>query len=48
VQVDLEPGVVDSIKNCPIGTLFKQDNFIHANNGAGKCLTILLIIHNEI
>ncbi|KAK4337370.1 hypothetical protein RND71_043327 [Anisodus tanguticus] len=36
VQVDLEPGVVDSIRNCPIGTLFKQDNFIYAKNGAGN------------
>ena len=35
VQVDLEPGVVDSIRSGPNGTLFKQDNFIYANNGAG-------------
>jgi len=36
VQVDLEPGVLDSIRSSPIGNLFKRDNFIHANNGAGN------------
>lgn len=36
IQVDLEPGVVDSIRNCPIGGLFKEDNFIYAKNGAGN------------
>jgi len=36
IQVDLEPGVVDSIRSSPIGGLFKQDNFIYAKNGAGN------------
>lgn len=36
VQVDLEPGVVDSIRSCPLGELFKRDNFIFAKNGAGN------------
>merc|ERR1712029_548325 len=36
VQVDLEPGVVDSIRSSASGSLFKQDNFVYANNGAGN------------
>jgi len=34
--VDLEPGVMDAIKASPLGTLFRPDNFIHAQSGAGN------------
>ena len=30
ILVDLEPGVVDSIKSGPMAKLFKPDNIVHA------------------
>ncbi|KAK1156311.1 tubulin beta-6 chain [Acipenser oxyrinchus oxyrinchus] len=36
VLVDLEPGTMDSIRSSRIGQLFKPDNFIHGNSGAGN------------
>jgi len=36
VLVDLEPGVLDSIRSGPYGTLFNPDSFISSNNGAGN------------
>lgn len=36
VLVDLEPGTMDSIRSGPAGTLFKPDNFVSAQNGAGN------------
>ncbi|KAM3878158.1 tubulin beta-1 chain [Diretmus argenteus] len=34
--VDLEPGTMDSVKGSRIGSLFRPDNFIHGNSGAGN------------
>ncbi|XP_054641607.1 tubulin beta-1 chain isoform X1 [Dunckerocampus dactyliophorus] len=34
--VDLEPGTMDSIRGSRIGALFRPDNFIHGNSGAGN------------
>ncbi|KTG45930.1 hypothetical protein cypCar_00004837 [Cyprinus carpio] len=34
--VDLEPGTMDSVRGSPIGQLFRPDNFIHGNSGAGN------------
>ncbi|XP_061544669.1 tubulin beta-6 chain isoform X1 [Phycodurus eques] len=34
--VDLEPGTMDSIRGSLIGALFRPDNFIHGNSGAGN------------
>ena len=36
VIVDLEPGVIDTIKANPIGASFRPDNYIHGRNGAGR------------
>jgi len=36
VLVDLEPGVIDSIKASTYGGLFKPDNLVYAQNGAGN------------
>eukprot|EP00211_Chloroparvula_japonica_P002186 CAMPEP_0119118818 /NCGR_PEP_ID=MMETSP1310-20130426/572_1 /TAXON_ID=464262 /ORGANISM="Genus nov. species nov., Strain RCC2339" /LENGTH=463 /DNA_ID=CAMNT_0007108213 /DNA_START=91 /DNA_END=1482 /DNA_ORIENTATION=+ len=36
VLVDLEPGVLDTIREGPIGSLFRPDNTVHAANGAGN------------
>ncbi|XP_078507959.1 tubulin beta-1 chain [Lissotriton helveticus] len=36
ILVDLEPGTMDSLRSSRIGTLFRPDNFIHGNSGAGN------------
>jgi len=36
VLVDLEPGVLDVIKACPVGKMFKPDNFAFGASGAGN------------
>ena len=36
VLVDLEPGTMDSIRAGPMGKLFKPDNFVFGQSGAGN------------
>jgi len=36
ILVDLEPGVVDSVKSDTQGTLFKPDNIVNGQSGAGN------------
>lgn len=36
VLVDLEPGTMDSIRSSPIGGLFRPDNFVFGQSGAGN------------
>ncbi|GHJ90412.1 hypothetical protein NliqN6_6814 [Naganishia liquefaciens] len=36
VLVDLEPGTMDSIKAGPLGSLFRPDNFVFGQSGAGN------------
>lgn len=36
VLVDLEPGTMDAVRSSPIGALFRPDNFVHAQSGAGN------------
>ena len=36
VMVDLEPGVIDVIKTSPRGKLFRPDNFVFSQSGAGN------------
>jgi tubulin beta len=36
VLVDLEPGTMDNIKNSIFGNLFRPDNFVFGQNGAGN------------
>lgn len=36
VLVDLEPGTLDSIRSGPFGTIFRPENFIFGQTGAGN------------
>lgn len=36
VMLDLEPGVVDNIKSSDMGKIFRPDNFVFGQNGAGN------------
>ena len=36
VLVDLEPGTMDSVRSGPLGTLFRPDNFVFGQSGAGN------------
>uniref|UniRef100_A0A182YP09 Tubulin beta chain n=1 Tax=Anopheles stephensi TaxID=30069 RepID=A0A182YP09_ANOST len=36
VLVDLEPGTMDSVRQSPYGALFRPDNFVYAQSGAGN------------
>jgi tubulin beta len=36
VLVDLEPGTMDSVRAGPFGALFRPDNFVFGQSGAGN------------
>lgn len=36
VLVDLEPGTMDAIRSSPLGGLFRPDNFVFGQSGAGN------------
>ncbi|GLH06767.1 Tubulin beta chain [Gryllus bimaculatus] len=36
VLVDLEPGTMDAVRTGPIGRLFRPDNFVFGQSGAGN------------
>lgn len=36
VLVDLEPGTMDAARSSPMGTVFRPDNFVYGQNGAGN------------
>uniref|UniRef100_A0A2M4BNS6 Tubulin beta chain n=2 Tax=albitarsis series TaxID=58233 RepID=A0A2M4BNS6_9DIPT len=36
VLIDLEPGTMDSVRQSPYGALFRPDNFVYAQSGAGN------------
>lgn len=36
ILLDLEPGVVDAVRAGPYGKIFKPDNFVYGQNGAGN------------
>ena len=36
VLVDLEPGTMDSVRSSPFGQIFKPDNFVFGQSGAGN------------
>lgn len=36
IMVDLEPGILDTIKACPYGKTFRPDNFVAGSSGAGN------------
>jgi len=35
VLIDLEPGTMDSVRQSPMGQLFRPDNFVFGQSGAG-------------
>lgn len=39
VLIDLEPGTMDSVRASPYGQLFRPDNFVYGQSGAGKYLS---------
>jgi tubulin beta len=41
VLIDLEPGTMDSVRASPYGTLFRPDNFVYGQSGAGECLKLI-------
>lgn len=36
ILVDLDPGSLDSVRSCPIGSLFRPDNFISGQSSASN------------
>ena len=36
ILVDLEPGTMDSIRSSPYGEIFRPDNFVYGQSGAGN------------
>jgi tubulin beta len=36
ILVDLEPGTMDSVRSGPLGGLFRPDNFVFGQSGAGN------------
>ena len=36
VLIDLEPGTMDSVRSGPMGGLFRPDNFVFGQSGAGN------------
>ena len=36
VLIDLEPGTMDSVRSSPYGTIFRPDNFVFGQSGAGN------------
>ena len=36
VLVDLEPGTMDSVRSGPFGAIFRPDNFVFGQSGAGN------------
>lgn len=37
ILIDLEPGTMDSVRSGPFGQLFRPDNFVFGQSGAGNC-----------
>ena len=36
ILVDLEPGTMDSVRSGPLGQIFRPDNFVCGQSGAGN------------
>jgi hypothetical protein len=41
ILVDLEPGTMDSVRSGPFGQLFRPDNYVFGQSGAGGSLFCL-------
>lgn len=44
ILVDLEPGTMDSVRSSPYGQLFRPDNYIFGQSGAGE----YIVIHDDL
>jgi len=40
ILVDLEPGTMDSVRSGPFGQLFRPDNYVFGQSGAGKVIIL--------
>lgn len=40
IMVDLEPGPIDSVRMSPYGRLFRPDNFVYGQSGAGEPISL--------
>jgi tubulin beta len=38
ILVDLEPGTMDSVRSGPFGQLFRPDNYVFGQSGAGNTI----------
>lgn len=47
VLVDLEPGTMDSVRSSPYGQLFRPDNFVYGQSGAGKWMNEELPVNGK-
>ena len=36
INVDLEPGTIDHLRSGPLGNMFRPDNYVHGESGAGN------------
>lgn len=43
VLIDLEPGTMDSVRQSPYGQLFRPDNFVFGQSGAGKLISTRML-----
>jgi len=43
VLIDLEPGTMDSVRSGPFGQLFRPDNYVFGQNGAGMYLSMAIL-----
>merc|ERR1712066_1119532 len=41
VLVDLEPGTMDSVRSGPFGQIFRPDNFVFGQSGAGNTYSVV-------
>lgn len=44
VLIDLEPGTMDSVRQSPYGQLFRPDNFVFGQSGAGKLIFLFKLL----
>ena len=48
VLVDLEPGTMDSVRSGPYGAIFRPDNFVFGQSGAGNNWAKVSILLNGV
>lgn len=45
ILIDLEPGTMDSVRMSPYGQLFRPDNYVFGQSGAGMDFSLLRIFN---